>query len=194
VPTQDDVPVRSEDAEWALKSYATKARSLGPLTRQMHQYCRDNAGVCAGLMSFGPDGEPTGAYPCGSELAFFEPPRLLELSMQIESKIGARLVAVSRKAGATPWTFIVPSKDYFAPGAENDMSCKDFNDVMPKALEAALDAQGMRAFDLTEAVRTLEPQLFPLWSKKDGHFVLRGHQWLGFIMATKFLEMEAQQK
>ena len=79
VETKDDVPYDTIDPEWATKSVKERAESMGPLTRQMVDYCRQNPKDCASAMSFFPDGSPSFAFTCGSQMSFFEVKRLREL-------------------------------------------------------------------------------------------------------------------
>ena len=90
VETKDDVPLRTEDAEWAARGAKEKVAAMGPLTKAMVAFCKGNPKDCADRINFSADGLPTFSFRGGTPMSFFAQPRLAELAMGVEGKIGAK--------------------------------------------------------------------------------------------------------
>lgn len=187
VPTEDDVPLQTLDPEWAAKDIKERAAGMGPAVKKMAAYCRENPGPCKDLMSFFPGGEPDFHYACGTALSFFENPRLKELSMEVEKKLAAKAVALCRRAGVKPIGMVMPNKGHFG-GGERDITCRIFGGDFVEAEMAALESQGMPCASMLDTMRVLQPEVFPVWIDTDFHFLHRGQQWVGYLMAERFLD------
>ena len=186
VETRDDLPLRTVDPEWAAKPLSEKVAGMGPLTRKMLDYCKGKQSECHSLMTFSPEGDPNFELACSSRLSFLEVPRLRDLILQIEAKIGARAAAQCRREGAQPLAWIFPARDYFA--GENVGLCKVFPGELAAAQANALRKAGLPAIDLLEPFKAIQPVIFPSWSNHDQHLLYRGQQWVAYLMAEKFLE------
>jgi hypothetical protein len=187
VQTQDDVPLRTQDAEWSARSPQARMAGMGPLTQAMVDYCKAEPKACDGLISF-PAGEaPIFNFWWHKPLTFFSQPHLRDLALQVEGQIGAKLVKFCAAEKVKPIAFILPIKEYVG-GSNNDMSAAILDADLAEAHAGALQAQGLPAYAIIEPIRAVEAALYPLWNKGDGHFRHEGMQWVAYMMAWKFLK------
>ena len=193
VETKDDVPLRSSDPEWAAKSLKEKAAHLGPGVRAFADYCKQEPKVCDGFFKLDQDGAPVFGFAGGTPATFFDREPLRRRALDIQAKVSAHLVRFCAEEKVRPVGFFVPSKDLMAGGA-NDVGGMAYDGAVGREMAARLTALGLPTFDLVEPTRVIEPELFPLWCKIDGHFRYSGLQWEAMIMALKIEAMMAEKK
>jgi hypothetical protein len=190
VETKDDVPLHTRDAEWAVRSVQDKIDGMGPATKAMVAFCKEDPKACGGRITFPAGAIPSFNFAGNSALDFLAQPTLRGLALQIEGKIGAKLAEFCKVEKVKPIAFVLPTKEYIA-GTNNSNELRAFNGDLAAEHAAVLRAQGLPAYDLIDPIRVIEPELYPLWSKSDGHYNNGGLQWVAYMMAWKFLKETA---
>jgi DNA-binding beta-propeller fold protein YncE len=185
VESKDDIPLRTIDTEWMLKPVKERLAALGPVHRKIIDYCQKNPARCAGKVSLGPDGWPEFDESQGIA-SFFTDPTLNAYCMDIEGKILDLDRAMCQKSGAKLVAFLMPRKSYIA-GADQGYKTAQGLDL-ESMLKTTFEAHGIPAVKTMESMRVIQPQLFPLWSKNDGHMLYKGQQWTALLMAMKFMD------
>jgi hypothetical protein len=185
VETKDDVPLHTQDAEWAARSPREISAAMGPLTKAMVDYCKAEPKACGGRIAFPEGAIPNFNFNGDTPMNFFTQPHLRDLALQVEGKLGTKIVEFCKKEKIKPIAFILPTKEYMG-GSLNHSGT--FSSDLAEAHAAVLRARGLPAFDLIDPLRMIEPSFFPLWGREDGHYRSAGIQWVAYMMAWKFLE------
>ena len=183
IESKDDVPLRVDDPEYALKSYKERYERTGPVLKKMIDDCR--AQGCQ-QVNFSPTGEASFGLTCNTFMGAIVNPPVLDGTLKIETKIAAKVKALCDRNGVRPLAFVTTPKD-FVMGGELDTTCQTWPIEPSFRLKDALAAGGIPAVNLADTVRLIDPVLFPMWTASDGHMPYSGQHWIAFAMAWHYL-------
>lgn len=191
VETQDDVPLSTLDPEWAMKPLAEKAKSMGPISREIVELIRTHPKEYPDLISFTAEALPDFKYVCCMPRpGFMKHPALRQLAFSIQAKILAKAKALCERSGATPIFWVLPNISTIGNG-EGERDFGSFNDLSRTSELAAdygklLESKGLATVNLLDPLRVFEPELFPV--RVGGHFIYRSENWMAYLMALTFME------
>lgn len=175
--SRDDIADPKSDPEWNLLPQEEKEKSYGPLTRELMAYARANGRIL-------PDGRLT--YPSN----YRADPGFRDIALKMMDKVSGKIAEAAAKTGTRVSFALIPEPDLVGL-REMPQSREASVDLVREPLRALAEKRHFGLVDISDEVRLVDPLLFPLGLNVGGdHFNEKGHQWVAFLLAKRFLEQQ----